>query len=51
MTGKPPPNPALIELAQPEELSKVLKDDQYDCLACRLTGKSMLRITIGSYFF
>lgn len=35
-----PPNPALIELAQPEKLSAVLKDDKHDCLACRLTGRT-----------
>jgi hypothetical protein len=44
-----PPNPALIELAQPEKLSKVLKDDQYDCLACRLTGELPLRVTKVTY--
>ena len=33
-----PPNPKLVELQQPEKLSRVLKEDQYDCLSCRLTG-------------
>lgn len=42
MPEKPPPNPALIELGQPEKLSKILKEDQIDCLACRLTGKLIL---------
>lgn len=44
MSSQPPsktPNPALVDLAQPEKLSQVLKDDQYDCLACRLTGTAL----------
>ena len=42
MSSQPPtkaPNPTVVDLAQPEKLSKVLKDDKGDCLACRLTGK------------
>lgn len=45
MTEKPPPKPALVELAQPEKLSNVLADDKYDCLPCRLTGKPDQRVS------
>lgn len=32
------PNAALVDLQKPEKLSLVLKEDQVDCLPCRLTG-------------
>lgn len=32
-------NAKLLDLQQPEKLSKILKEDQYDCLSCRLTGQ------------
>lgn len=32
-------NAKLLDLQQPEKLSRILKEDQYDCLSCRLTGQ------------
>ena len=49
MSSQPPSkpaNPTVIDLAQPEKLSNVLKDDRYDCLACRLTGRRLTHNTL-----
>ena len=34
-----PSDPVVHHLQQPEKLSKVLKEDRYDCLSCRLVGQ------------
>ena len=44
---KPPTNPnaTLLNLQQPEKLSKILEEDKRDCLSCRLVGQLYLGLT------
>ncbi|KAK4694117.1 hypothetical protein P7C71_g3413, partial [Lecanoromycetidae sp. Uapishka_2] len=46
----PSTNAKLLDLQQPEKLSKILKEDQYDCLSCRLTGAAAF-IGLGGYIW
>ena len=34
----PKVSPEAVRLDKPEKLDALLKDDRYDCFACRLTG-------------
>ncbi|KAK0517119.1 hypothetical protein JMJ35_000274 [Cladonia borealis] len=44
------PNASLLDLQQPEKLSKILEENKRDCLSCRLVGAAAFT-GLGAYIY